>query len=269
MHLLKAGVLLALLPLLAASNLAPPSSELPQAGLSRQFRDGLKKQHLNVLESRGESITIMVVGESGLGKTSLLSSLFRAELLWPESMDGEPTVRIAEQTVTFDLEGVPFSARLIDTPGYGDVSNTNDFQMITGRIHSGFRRVLAHERRIRRDAESESAVLDRVDVVLYFFAPHRCKKADIALLKLLKGKASIVPILGKADSMTSDELDSFRVQVTNALIEAKVPTAHPPLAVITATRPAGGERGCVPTHARYAASRLIRTHSRSHAAATG
>ena len=83
--------------------------------------------------------------------------------------------------------------------------------------------------------------MERVDVVLYLFAPHRCKPADVALLKQLKGKASIVPILAKADSMTSDELAHFRVQVTNALIEAKVPVAHQPIAIITATRPAGRE----------------------------
>ena len=50
-----------------------------------------------------------------------MSSLFRSELVWPEAPKGQPTVRIAEQTVTFDLEGVPFAAHLIDTPGYGDM----------------------------------------------------------------------------------------------------------------------------------------------------
>lgn len=213
-----------------------------EASLGYQFSEGLKNQHLRSLETRGESITIMAVGESGLGKTSLMSSLFRAELLWPEQVDGEPTCRIAEQTVTFDLEGVPFSAKLIDTPGYGDTDVLKEFAVVLNRLNGGFRRMLAHERRIRRAEKQQGEIaMERVDVVLYFFAPHRCKPADVALLKQLKGKASIVPILAKADSMTSDELAHFRVQVTNALIEAKVPVAHQPIAIITATRPAGRE----------------------------
>ena len=213
-----------------------------EASLGYQFSEGLKNQHLRSLETRGESITIMAVGESGLGKTSLMSSLFRAELLWPEQVDGEPTCRIAEQTVTFDLEGVPFSAKLIDTPGYGDTDVLKEFAVVLNRLNGGFRRMLAHERRIRRAEKQQGEIaMERVDVVLYFFAPQRCKPADVALLKQLKGKASIVPILAKADSMTSDELAHFRVQVTNALIEAKVPVAHQPIAIITATRPAGRE----------------------------
>ena len=213
-----------------------------EASLGKQFSEGLRNQHMRVLESRGESITIMAVGESGLGKTSLLSSLFRAELLWPDQEDGHPTASIAEQTVTFDLEGLPFSAKLIDTPGYGDTDVLKEFDVVLGRLNQGFRRVLAQERRIRRaDRRQSDAAIERVDVVLYFFAPHRCKKADVALLKLLKGRASVVPILAKADSMTAEELASFRQQVTNALLEANVPVAHPPVSVITASRPAGGE----------------------------
>jgi hypothetical protein len=78
-------------------------------------------------------------------------------------------------------------------------------------------------------------------VVLYFFAPHRCKGADIAFLGGLKGKVSIVPVLAKADTMTSDELAAFKRQVREVLRDAGVPTAYPPVPVICASRPAAGE----------------------------
>ena len=60
--------------------------------LSVAFREGLKEQALRELESRGESITIMAIGESGLGKTSLLSSLFHTELVWPDAATSSTTV---------------------------------------------------------------------------------------------------------------------------------------------------------------------------------
>ena len=56
----------------------------------------------------------------------------------------------------------------------------------------------------------------------------------------LVGQVSIVPILAKADSMTADELASFRLEVSSALAKEGVPIAHPPVAIITAARPSGG-----------------------------
>lgn len=218
------------------------------ATLAQSFSRGLRQQALRRLEESGESITIMAVGESGLGKTSLMSSLFRTELVWPEPTNGQPTARIVEQTVSFDLEGVPFSARLIDTPGYDPVPGTRGdggHGIVLGRLAKGFRQMLAQERRIQRrpgwQSPPDQPQQGAVDVVLYFFSPHRVRKADLALLRQLHGRTSIVPVLAKADSMTTDELAAFRSDVTSALQAAKIGIAHAPVAIITASRPAGGE----------------------------
>ena len=212
--------------------------------LAMAFREGLKQQTLRELESRGESISIMAVGESGLGKTSLLSSIFRTELVWPENTadDAGRTMRIVEQSVGFDLEGVPFTTTLIDTPGYGDsVDLRQGFDVVSRRIDAGFRRLLLQEMRIRRAQPKPPPQQPggAVDVVLYFFAPHRCKRADLHMLRMLRGRVSIVPVLAKADSMTADELERFRREVSATLREARIETAHPPLAIIASSRPAG------------------------------
>ena len=77
---------------------------------------------------------------------------------------------------------------LIDTPGYGDMDLQREFNVVLGRINHGFRRMLVQERRIRRPSKQAVTEATGVDVVLYFFAPHRCKKADIAFLRQLCGK---------------------------------------------------------------------------------
>ena len=181
-------------------------SERTDKSLSEAFSEGIKQQTLEKLRTQGESITIMVCGESGLGKTSLLSSLFHTELVWPATTKGQASAKIAEQMVTFDLEGMPFSARLIDTPGFWDVKRMSS-DMIVKRLNAGFDRMLAHERRIKRGSLRGSEQSSHcVDVALYFFAPHRCKRVDIQFLKRLQNKVSIVPVLAKADSMTADEV---------------------------------------------------------------
>lgn len=74
-----------------------------------------------------------------------------------------------------------------------------------------------------------------MDVILYFFPPHRAKAVDYAFLRRLQGRASIVPVLSKADTMTFEELEAFREQVTSDLEKAGIPIAHPPIAIICAT----------------------------------
>lgn len=88
------------------------------------------------------------------------------------------------------------------------------------------------ERRAQRLLPHERERHLGIDVILYFFAPHRCKGADIAFLQRLKNKAPIVPVLAKADTMTSEELLAFKEEVVLALEKAKVPIAHPPIALI-------------------------------------
>ena len=87
---------------------------------------------------------------------------------------------------------------------------------------------LSHADQEKAEREAHMAV----DVVLYFFSPHRCKGVDLAFLRQLRGRASIVPVLAKADTMTVDELAAFRREVTEALELGHVPVAHPPVAII-------------------------------------
>ena len=114
------------------------------------------------------------------------------------------------QVVDFDLDGVPFSAKLIDCPGYGDTLDLRHSISFTTRyLDRCFRRSFTHERQIRR-ADLPPLRHLCVDVVLYFIAPHRLKAADLAFLRCLKSRTSIIPLLAKADSMTAEELAAFR-----------------------------------------------------------
>ena len=208
---------------------------------------GLRQQLIKELEQHGECVTIMVVGETGVGKTSLLSNLFHQQLEWPDSStSGGRTLRVQEQVVTFDMGGVPFSARLVDSPGYGDsLDLARTFSTCVRYIDGCFRAALRSEQRIRRgDARAQKQDKKLVDVVLYFFSPHRAKEIDMDFLRAMRGKASIVPVLAKADTMTTAELQDFRATVTAALESAGIEIAHSPFAVVCAERPAkGGRRG--------------------------
>ena len=168
-----------------ASNHEVPEATVPMM----QLRSGLSRQVQEALEAQGASITIMVVGETGSGKTSLLSNLFHRKLDWPV---GTRTEAIKELTVSFQLQGegtetsVPFEARLVDSPGWGDLmSLERSFGLVTRTLDAKYRKTLRAETRLDRGSTRSPTSVpfeggQHVDVVLYCFNPHRCKGVDMA-----------------------------------------------------------------------------------------
>lgn len=45
-----------------------------------------------------------------------------------------------------------------------------------------------------------------MDACLYFLPPHRLRKMDVAFMRALAPLVPVIPILAKADTMTSEEL---------------------------------------------------------------
>ncbi|KAK1880957.1 Septin-7, partial [Dissostichus eleginoides] len=142
---------------------------------------------------RGFEFTLMVVGESGLGKSTLINSLFLTELYSPEYPG--PSHRI-KKTVQLQVEqskvlvkegGVHLLLTIVDTPGFGDaVDNSNCWQPVIDYIDSKFEDYLNAESRVNRRQMPDS----RVQCCLYFIAPsgHGLKPLDIEFMKRLHEK---------------------------------------------------------------------------------
>ncbi|KAI1709576.1 septin domain-containing protein [Ditylenchus destructor] len=77
----------------------------------------------------GFEFNLMVVGQSGLGKSTFLNSLFLAEVhnQKPEPSKSIPsTVKIESKTMKIVENDVRVAITFIDTPGFGDlVDNSN------------------------------------------------------------------------------------------------------------------------------------------------
>lgn len=80
---------------------------------------------------KGFEFTLMVVGESGLGKSTLINSMFLSDIYNQEQHPGpsfraKKTVNVETTKVLLRENGVNLTLTVVDTPGFGDaVDNSN------------------------------------------------------------------------------------------------------------------------------------------------
>ena len=72
------------------------------------------------------------LGESGLGKSTLVNTLFNASLYAPRNGTGPTSVEVPQtvniSAISADIEenGVRLRLNVVDTPGFGDFVNNED-----------------------------------------------------------------------------------------------------------------------------------------------
>ncbi|KAG8450658.1 hypothetical protein GDO86_003073 [Hymenochirus boettgeri] len=159
---------------------------------------------------KGFEFTLMVAGESGLGKSTLINSLFLTDLYQDRHLPSPEervtqTVEIVKQTVDIEEKGVRLRLTIVDTPGYGDaINNEQCWKPVADYIDQQFEQYFREESGLNRRNIQDTCV----HCCLYFLSPltHGMRPLDVEFLRALHDKVNIVPILGKADSLTPKEL---------------------------------------------------------------
>uniref|UniRef100_A0A670IL29 Septin 9 n=1 Tax=Podarcis muralis TaxID=64176 RepID=A0A670IL29_PODMU len=111
---------------------APPTrTEKPAADFAYVGIDAILEQMRRKAMKQGFEFNIMVVGQSGLGKSTLINTLFKSKIS-RKSVQPSPEERIPKtieiKSITHDIEekGVRMKLTVIDTPGFGDhINNEN------------------------------------------------------------------------------------------------------------------------------------------------
>ncbi|XP_037622197.1 septin-7-like isoform X2 [Sebastes umbrosus] len=174
---------------------------------------------------RGFEFTLMVVGESGLGKSTLINSLFLTDLYSKDypgpSLRIKKTVQVEQSKVLVKEGGVQLTLTIVDTPGFGDaVDNSNCWQPVINYIDSKCEDFLNAESRVNRRSMPDN----RVHCCLYFIAPsgHGLKPLDIEFMKRLHDKVNVIPLIAKADTLTPEECQLFKKQIMKEIQEHKI-----------------------------------------------
>jgi len=85
---------------------------------------------------KGFEFTLMVAGESGLGKSTLVNSLFLTDLYSDRDVsmleaETKKTILVKEQSVDIEEKGVKLRLTIVDTPGFGDSLDCTDWLVMT------------------------------------------------------------------------------------------------------------------------------------------
>ncbi|BFZ63862.1 Cell division control protein 11 [Saitoella coloradoensis] len=162
---------------------------------------------------KGVQFTVMVVGASGTGRTTFVNTLCNNHLLdhYRDANDAENAhtehdVNIRAINTELDGESTRISLTVVDTPGFGDMlDNEESFTKILGYLERQYDEVLSEESRIKRNPRFRD---NRVHAVLYFILPtgHGLRELDIELMRRLAPRANVIPVIGKSDTLTPDEL---------------------------------------------------------------
>lgn len=120
--------------------------------------------------------------------------------------------------VQLEENGVKLALTVVDTPGFGDaVDNTGCWADCLSYVERQYDRFLEEETRVRRTKLEDR----RVHACLYFISPngHGLKNIDIQCMQRLDKRVNIIPVIGKADACTQEELDSFKERIREQLEE--------------------------------------------------
>ncbi|XP_066261459.1 septin-2 isoform X2 [Euwallacea similis] len=175
---------------------------------------------------RGFEFTLMVVGDSGLGKSTMINSLFLEDLYKNRKVPDvseriHRTTSIEKKTMEIEERGVRVRLTVIDTPGFGDSVNCEDsWKVCTNYIDEQFRQYFTDESGLNRRNIQDN----RVHCCLYFVPPwgHSLRQMDLEMLKRLHRKVNIVLVIAKADTLTSAEVDKLKKNILNDIKEHEI-----------------------------------------------
>ncbi|KAK6905753.1 septin [Kwoniella mangroviensis CBS 8886] len=194
----------------------------------------LPNQRHKITSQHGAHFTIMVVGESGLGKTTLINTLFATEICAPRNYRQRFSKQLDKTTeieiLKADLEERGFNIKLtvIDTPGFGDyVNNRDSWTPIVDFIDDQHESYMRQEQQPHRKDKQDL----RIHACLYFVKPTgtTLKPLDVEIMKRLGTRVNLIPVIAKADTMVPEDLLNFKTIIREVVAAQGIKIYTPPV----------------------------------------
>ncbi|XP_053132919.1 septin-12 isoform X2 [Hemicordylus capensis] len=170
----------------------------------------------------GFEFNIMVVGQSGLGKSTMVNTLFKSKVSRKSACPGyeeciPKTLHLLSVSHVVEEKGVKMKLTVTDTPGFGDqINNQNCWEPIITYINDQYERYLREEILINRKRKIPDT---RVHACVYFVPPtgHWLRPLDLEFMRRLSKITNVVPVIAKADTLTLEERAEFKQRIQKDL----------------------------------------------------
>ncbi|KAJ2427652.1 cell division control protein, partial [Coemansia sp. RSA 2531] len=185
--------------------------------------DTITQQMERKFLKRGFNFNVILVGESGMGKSTLVNSIFSSHLVDSQGRRTaqeviRKTTEISPVTQTLEENGVRVRLTIIDTPGFGDQCNNEGCWVpVIKYIKDQHAAYLERELKPQRDRVINDT---RVHACLYFLNPgsRGLRPLDVEVLKRLTEVTNVIPVIAKSDSMTVEERTVFKRRIKEELV---------------------------------------------------
>ncbi|XP_042190106.1 septin 10 [Callorhinchus milii] len=181
--------------------------------------DSLPDQLVNKSTSQGFCFNILCVGETGIGKSTLMDTLFNTSFENNESSHYENQVKLKSQTYELQESTARLKLTIVNSVGFGDQINKEDsYKPVVDYIDAQFEAYLQEELKIKRSLYNYHDT--RIHACLYFISPtgHSLKSLDLVTMKKLDSKVNIIPVIAKADTICKNELNKFKIKIMGELV---------------------------------------------------
>lgn len=178
--------------------------------------ESLVSQFVNKSRKNGYSFNILCIGETGIGKSTLMETLFNTKFDLKPSTHFESKLSLNKSTYMLKEDNVNLKLSIIETVGYGDHTNKEkEYQVIADYLDTQFEDTIQQELQNYRYFKQIEDTL--IHVCLFFISPtgHSLKSIDLLTMKMLQNKVNIVPLIAKADIISKNELVSFKKRLLN------------------------------------------------------
>lgn len=176
--------------------------------------DKIASQYVNKVTKDGFAFNILCIGDTGIGKSTLMNTLFDTEFNLEPSTHHKSNVTLNSNTFELIEKGIRLKLTLIETSGYGDqINKVQSHEPIVKYINDQYELNVQKELSLKRNFNQINDTT--IHLCLYFISPtgHSLKAIDLNTMKALDRRVNIIPVIAKADTISKNELNEFKKRI--------------------------------------------------------
>lgn len=185
--------------------------------------DSLTNEATTRLTIHGLSFNVMVIGKTGIGKTTLINSLFDFD--YGDSTDHEREsngVKLRIKEFKPQNKTIEMKMTIIETKHFGNgADKTNDCKPIADYVTARFNDHLKDELG-PRDTLYNNIQDNRVHCCIYMISFLGLSALDLVSMKQLHKRVCLIPVIAKADTLSREERKILKEKVRQQIIDNNI-----------------------------------------------